>query len=155
DLDALPELVAPYGARGVAWVRITDSGWQSPIAKFLTVTERGAIDNACGATLGDLLMFVADAPKGVNYALAHLRRNVADQLGMIPDNQNAFVWITDFPLVEYSAEEKRYLAVHHPFTSPHEEDLERLETDPLNVRALAYDVVLNGTEVGGGSVRIH
>jgi aspartyl-tRNA synthetase len=155
DLDTLPEQVAPYGARGVAWVRLTDAGWQSPIAKFLTPAERSAIEAACGAGLGDLLMFVADAPKVVNDSLANLRLKLGAQLGMIPEHHHAFVWVTDFPLVEYSAEEKRYVAVHHPFTSPRERDLERLESDPLAVRAQAYDVVLNGTELGGGSIRIH
>jgi aspartyl-tRNA synthetase len=155
DLDGLPDVVAPYGAKGVAWVRITDGGWQSPIAKFLTEAERSAIQQACGAGVGDLLMFVADSAKVVNDALANLRLKLADQLGMIPSNRFAFVWVTDFPLVDYSPEDKRYVAMHHPFTSPHEEDLERLETQPLQVRALAYDVVLNGTELGGGSVRIH
>jgi aspartyl-tRNA synthetase len=155
DLDGLPDAVAPYGAKGVAWVRVTDGGWQSPIAKFLTEAERGAIQQACGAGAGDLLMFVADTPKVVNDALANLRLKLADQLGMIPSDRYAFVWVTDFPLVEYSPEDQRHVAVHHPFTSPHEEDLERLESDPLAVRALAYDVVLNGTELGGGSVRIH
>jgi aspartyl-tRNA synthetase len=155
DLDGLPEIVAPYGARGVAWVRITDGGWQSPIAKFLTDGERAAIQQACGAGVGDLLMFVADTPKVVNDALANLRLKLAEQLGMIPSDRYAFVWVTDFPLVEYSAEDKRHVAVHHPFTSPREDDLERLESDPLKIRALAYDVVLNGTELGGGSIRIH
>ncbi len=155
DLDGLPEIVAPYGAKGVAWVRITDGGWQSPIAKFLTETERTAIQQACGAGVGDLLMFVADTAKVVNDALASLRLKLADQLGMIPSDRYAFVWVTDFPLVEYSPEDKRHTAVHHPFTSPREEDLERLESDPLGIRALAYDVVLNGTELGGGSIRIH
>jgi aspartyl-tRNA synthetase len=155
DLDGLPDAVAPYGAKGVAWVRVTDGGWQSPIAKFLTEAERGAIQQACGAGAGDLLMFVADTPKVVNDALANLRLKLAEQLGMIPSDRYAFVWVTDFPLVEYSPEDQRHVAVHHPFTSPHEEDLERLESDPLAVRALAYDVVLNGTELGGGSVRIH
>ncbi len=155
DLDGLPEVVAPYGAKGVAWVRLTDSGWQSPIAKFLTAEERSAIEHACGAGTGDLLMFVADTPMVVNDSLANLRLKLAEQLGMIPANQFAFVWVTDFPLVEYSAEDKRLVSVHHPFTSPHEEDIERLESDPLKARALAYDVVLNGTELGGGSIRIH
>ena len=136
-------------------MRITDSGWQSPIAKFLTDAERAAIEQACGAGVGDLLMFVADTPKVVNDSLANLRLKLAEQLGMIPSDRYAFVWVTDFPLVEYSPEDKRHVAVHHPFTSPREEDLDRLESDPLKIRALAYDVVLNGTELGGGSVRIH
>jgi aspartyl-tRNA synthetase len=136
-------------------VRLTDGGWQSPIAKFLKPEERAAIEQACAAGTGDLLMFVADTPRVVNDALANLRLKLADQLGMIPSNRWAFVWVTDFPLVEYSPEDKRHVAVHHPFTSPREEDLARLESEPLRVRALAYDVVLNGTELGGGSIRIH
>jgi aspartyl-tRNA synthetase len=155
DLDGLPAVVAPYGAKGVAWVRLTSTGWKSPIAKFLTAAERSAIERTCAAATGDLLMFVADAPKVVNDSLANLRLKLAEQLGMIPSNRHAFVWVTDFPLVEYSADDKRYVAVHHPFTAPHEADLDRLESDPLQVRALAYDLVLNGTELGGGSVRIH
>jgi aspartyl-tRNA synthetase len=155
DLDNLPALVAPYGAKGVAWVRINPDGWQSPIAKFLSEAERKAIEEACGANVGDLLMFVADSAKVVNDSLANLRLKLGEQLGMIPENAWAFVWVTDFPLVEYSPEDKRFMAVHHPFTSPHESDLEHLSSDPGKVRALAYDVVLNGTELGGGSVRIH
>jgi aspartyl-tRNA synthetase len=155
DLDGLPDAVAPYGAKGVAWVRLTPQGWQSPIAKFLTAAERAALEQTCGARVGDLLMFVADTPKVTNDALANLRLKLADQLGMIPSDRYAFVWVTDFPLVEYSAEDKRFVSVHHPFTAPREEDLERLESHPQEVRALAYDVVLNGTELGGGSVRIH
>jgi len=155
DLDGLPELVAPYGAKGVAWVRLTEAGWQSPIAKFIDPADRSAIEQACGAGTGDLLMFVADTAKVVNDALANLRLKLADQLGMIPGDRYAFVWVTDFPLVEYSAEDKRYVSVNHPFTAAHEEDWDRLESDPLSVRAQAYDIVLNGTELGGGSIRIH
>lgn len=155
DLDQLPSLVAPFGGKGVAWVRLQSDGWQSPIAKFLKSEERAAIEAACGAEVGDLLLFVADQPKVVNDSLSHLRLHLAEQLQLIPPNRWEFVWITDFPLVEWDAEEKRYVAVHHPFTSPREEDWERLETNPAEVRALAYDIVLNGTELGGGSIRIH
>lgn len=155
DLDGLPDLVAPYGAKGVAWVRMTEAGWQSPIAKFMTPEHRTAIEQACGAVTGDLMMFVADTPKVVNDALANLRLKLAEQLGMIPADRYAFVWVTDFPLVEYSPEDKRYVSVNHPFTAAHDEDWPRLESDPLSVRALAYDIVLNGTELGGGSIRIH
>jgi len=155
DLDNLPEIVKPYGAKGIAWVRITESGWQSPIAKFLTPEQHKAIESACGAGVGDLLMFSADKPRIVNDSLAHLRLRLAAQLGMIPADKHAFVWVTDFPLFDYDEDNKRYVAVHHPFTAPHDEDLEKLESDPGNVRALAYDVVLNGTELGGGSIRIH
>ena len=155
DLDGLPDIARPYGAKGVAWVRLTPEGWQSPIAKFLTADEHKGIERACGASVGDLMMFVADRKNVVNDSLANLRLWLANRLEMIPAGKNAFLWVTDFPLVEYSPEDKRYNAVHHPFTSPREEDLERLESDPASVRALAYDIVLNGTELGGGSVRIH
>ncbi|HYD46800.1 MAG TPA: aspartate--tRNA ligase [Terriglobales bacterium] len=155
DLDGLPEVARPYGAKGVAWVRLTPEGWQSPIAKFLTAEEHAGIERACEASTGDLLMFVADKPSVVHDSLAHLRLWLAQRLEMIPAGKNAFVWVTDFPLVEYSAEDKRYNAVHHPFTSPRDEDLDKLESDPASVRALAYDIVMNGTELGGGSVRIH
>jgi aspartyl-tRNA synthetase len=155
DLDGLPELVAPYGAKGVAWVRLTSEGWQSPIAKFLTPEERTATEQACGAELGDLVLFVASTPRIVNDSLAHLRLAMAERLEMIPADRFAFVWVTEFPLVEYSPEDKRYISVHHPFTSPYEEDLPTLTTNPAAVRSLAYDVVLNGMELGGGSIRIH
>jgi aspartyl-tRNA synthetase len=155
DLDNLPEIVKPYGAKGIAWVRITPEGWQSPIAKFLTPEQHKAIEQACGAGVGDLMMFSADKPRIVNDSLANLRLRLAAQLDMIPANTHAFVWVTDFPLFDYDEDAKRWVATHHPFTSPRDEDLERLESDPGSVKALAYDVVLNGTELGGGSVRIH
>ncbi|GIW45273.1 MAG: aspartate--tRNA(Asp/Asn) ligase [Candidatus Binatia bacterium] len=155
ELDGLPELVAPFGAKGVAWVRLQSDGWQSPIAKFLSAKEKAAIEQRCGAAVGDLLLFVADRPKVVNDSLAHLRLHLAQQLDLIPANRWQFVWITDFPLLEWDEDEKRFVAVHHPFTSPREEDWGRLETEPAAVKALAYDIVLNGTELGGGSIRIH
>jgi aspartyl-tRNA synthetase len=155
DLDVLPEVVAPYGAKGVAWTRITPEGWQSPIAKFLPDDVRKAIERASSAELGSVILFLADTPKVVNDSLAHLRLRFGAQLGMIPANENALLWVTDFPLFEYSPEEGRAVAIHHPFTSPAEEDLDKLETAPLACRARAYDVVWNGTELGGGSIRIH
>jgi len=155
DLDTLPEIVAPFGAKGVAWARVSAEGWQSPIAKFLDDTQRRGIEAATGASEGSVIMFLADSARVVNDSLAHLRLRLADQLGMIPHGRNALLWVTDFPLFEYSAEDKRLVSLHHPFTSPVDEDLERLESDPLSVRARAYDVVWNGTELGGGSIRIH
>jgi len=155
DLDTLPDIVAPYGAKGVAWARVNPDGWQSPIAKFFTAEQRRAIETACGASVGSVLMFVADEARVVNDALAQLRLRLGEQLGMIPGETNALLWVTDFPLFEYSAEERRAVAVHHPFTAPLETDIERLESEPLAVRAQAYDVVWNGTELGGGSIRIH
>jgi aspartyl-tRNA synthetase len=155
DLDTLPEVVAPFGAKGVAWARVGADGWQSPIAKFLDDTQRRGIEVASGAGEGSVIMFLADSARVVNDSLAHLRLRLADQLGIIPQGENALLWVTDFPLFEYSPEEKRPVSLHHPFTAPVDEDLARLESDPLSVRARAYDVVWNGTELGGGSIRIH
>ncbi len=155
DLDSLPEVVAPYGAKGVTWTRVTADGWQSPIAKFLDPEQRRAIETAAGAAAGSVILFLADTARVVNDSLAHLRLRLADQLGMIPADRHALLWVTDFPLFEYSHEEKRPVPCHHPFTSPVDEDLDKLESAPLSVRARAYDVVWNGTELGGGSIRIH
>ena len=155
DLDSMPEVVAPYGAKGVAWVKLNADGWQSPIAKFFTAEQRSAVEKACEAAVGDVVLFVADTAKVVNESLAALRLHLGNLLKLIPNNRFSFVWVTDFPLLEYSPEDKRYVAVHHPFTAPAAEDLDRLESDPGAARAQAYDVVLNGTELGGGSIRIH
>ncbi|MBI4514719.1 MAG: aspartate--tRNA ligase [Deltaproteobacteria bacterium] len=155
DLDSLPEVAAPYGAKGVAWVKLNPDGWQSPIAKFFSAEQRAAIEAACAAAAGDVILFVADDAKVVNESLANLRLHLADVLSLVPENAFAFTWVTDFPLLEYDAAEKRMVAVHHPFSAPNAEDLARLESAPAAVRAQAYDVVLNGTELGGGSIRIH
>jgi aspartyl-tRNA synthetase len=155
DLDGLPGLVAPYGAKGVAWVRLNPDGWQSPIAKFFTDQQKAAIEQACGAKVGDTLMFVADSARVVNDALANLRLHLGAQLELIPAGAWAFTWVVDFPLFEYSEEDKRLVSVNHPFTAPHPDDLPALESAPLEARALAYDVVLNGLELGGGSIRMH
>jgi aspartyl-tRNA synthetase len=155
DLDTLPDAVATYGAKGVAWARLTSEGWQSPIAKFLSTEQRGAIERATGAEKGGVILFLADSAKVVNDSLSHLRLKLGAQLGMIPRGANAFLWVTEFPLFEYSPEDKRAMSVNHPFTAPMDEDIERLESDPYSVRAKAYDVVWNGLELGGGSIRIH
>jgi len=155
DLDTLPEAVAPFGAKGVAWARLTSDGWQSPIAKFLSAEQRAAIERATGAEPGGVILFLADRAKVVNDSLCHLRLKLAAQLGMIPSDRHALLWVTEFPLFEYSAEDKRAVSVNHPFTAPMDEDLDRLESDPYGVRAKAYDVIWNGIELGGGSIRIH
>jgi aspartyl-tRNA synthetase len=155
DLDTLPDAVATYGAKGVAWARLTGEGWQSPIAKFLSAEQRGAIERATGAGLGGVILFLADTAKVANDSLCHLRLKLGAQLGMIPSGAHAFLWVTEFPLFEPSPEERRAVSVNHPFTAPMDEDLERLESDPYSVRAKAYDVVWNGLELGGGSIRIH
>jgi aspartyl-tRNA synthetase len=155
DLDDLTEFVAIYGAKGLAWIRIGDDGWQSPIVKFLSEDERTALAAAAGLAPGNVIMLVADKPRIVHDALANLRLRLGGKLGLIDPARRNLVWVTDFPLLDYDEEQRRHVAVHHPFTAPVDEDLERLESDPLHIRAQAYDLVLNGTEIGGGSVRIH
>jgi aspartyl-tRNA synthetase len=155
EIDDLTEFARIYGAKGLAYVKVTAEGWQSPIAKFFTPEEIAAMDQAFTAEAGDLLLFVADTPKIVNDSLGKLRNHLAKLLGLLDKDVFNFVWITDFPLLEWDEEEKRWAAVHHPFTAPMDEDLEYVESDPGRCRAKAYDLVLNGNEIGGGSIRIH
>jgi aspartyl-tRNA synthetase len=156
ELDDLTAYVGQYGAKGLAWVKVKEGGeWQSPIAKFFTEEERAAMAAALDAAPGDLLFFVADQPFVVHQALSELRLELGRRLKLIDNRTFGFVWVTDFPLLEYDHQEKRHQAVHHPFTAPNEEDLELLDTDPGAVRSRAYDLALNGTEIGGGSIRIH
>ena len=156
DLDNLTEYVGQFGAKGLAWVKVKAAGeWQSPITKFFTDEEREAISNALGAEENDVLFFVADKGAIVHQALSELRLELARKLGLIDKTSFDFVWVVDFPLLEYDHDEKRHTAVHHPFTAPKEEDVEFLEKDPGHVRSKAYDLVLNGVEIGGGSIRIH
>ena len=156
ELDLLTEYVAQFGAKGLAWVKIKENGeWQSPIAKFFTDEERQEIAAATDAVTGDLLFFGADTTKVVFHVLSELRVELARRLGLLKKDEFSFVWVTDFPLMEYDEKEKRYQALHHPFTAPKEEDIAKLDSDPLAVYSRAYDLVLNGTEIGGGSIRIH
>jgi len=156
DLDGLTDFVAIYGAKGMAWVKIQEDGtWQSPIAKFFTEQELADIGAALDAQPGDLLLFGADTPAITNEALGRLRGHLGNKLGLADPNDYKFVWITDFPLLEWDAEAQRHVAVHHPFTAPLDEDIALLDTDPGKARAKAYDLVLNGSEIGGGSIRIH
>jgi aspartyl-tRNA synthetase len=155
DIDDLSEFVAIYRAKGLAWIKIREDSWQSPIAKFFSVEEKEKLIKRLNMAPGDLVFFVADQEKIANEALGHLRNHLGKKLGLINENEYRFIWITQFPLLEYDETEKRYQALHHPFTSPLEEDVDRLETDPLNIRSRAYDLVLNGSEIGGGSIRIH
>ncbi len=156
ELDVLTEYVAQFGAKGLAWVKMkADGEWQSPIAKFFTDEERARIAAAADAVEGDLLFFGADSKKIVLTVLGELRVELARRLEMLDKNEFRFVWVTDFPLMEYDEKEKRYQALHHPFTAPKEEDIPKLDTDPAAVNSRAYDLVLNGTEIGGGSIRIH
>jgi aspartyl-tRNA synthetase len=155
ELDDLTPFVATFGAKGIAWTKLTDEGWQSPIAKFLSETEQKEIERIAGAEVGDVILFSADIAKIVYDALGNLRVYLAEKLGLIPENEYALVWVVDFPLMEFDAEEKRYVALHHPFTAPHDEDLPLLDTEPVKARSKAYDLAVNGVEAGGGSIRIH
>jgi aspartyl-tRNA synthetase len=153
ELDGLIDLAGVYGARGLAWVKVQPDGWQSPLAKYFPDHVKKAINARLKAGPGDLLLFVADAPQVANTALGQVRLHLGQKEGLIPEDQFALVWVTDFPLLEYDAAEGRYAAMHHPFTAPKEEDIPLLATQPGSVRARAYDLVLNGTEIGGGSLR--
>ena len=155
EIDDLTEFSKIYGAKGLAYVKMTADGWQSPIAKFFTPEEIATMDRAFDAKEGDLLLFVADKPKVVNDSLGRLRNHLAAKLGLTDPNEYRFVWITDFPLLEWDDESGRWCAVHHPFTAPMDEDIAFVESDPGRCRAKAYDLVLNGNEIGGGSIRIH
>ena len=157
DLDDLKEYVAEYGAKGLAWARLRTGpeGWTSPIFKFLKAAEIQHINERMTAKEGELIVFVADSENIVHDALGNLRLHLAKKLKLIDQEQFAFTWVTEFPLFAYSETEKRHVSMHHPFTSPVKEDIPFLTTDPGRVRARAYDLVLNGTEIGGGSIRIH
>jgi aspartyl-tRNA synthetase len=155
EIDELTSLAGTFGGKGLAWVKVTGEGWDSPIAKFFTDDEKGLIDKALEAAPGDLLVFSADRPGIVNTVLGRIRLNLGERLNLIPKDVFEFVWVTDFPLLEYDAEGKRHSAVHHPFTAPLDEDMEKLESSPLEAKSKAYDIVLNGIEIGGGSIRIH
>ena len=155
-IDALVEFAKTYGAKGLAYIAINEDGtYKSSFAKFMTEDEMNNIVAALSGEPGDLLLFAADKNKVVWDTLGALRCHLADQMGLLDKNVFEFVWITEFPLLEWSDEQNRFTAMHHPFTMPMEEDLAIIDTDPGKVRAKAYDIVLNGNEIGGGSVRIH
>ncbi|MDF2855952.1 MAG: aspS2, partial [Neobacillus sp.] len=154
DIDALGEFVSIYGAKGLAWLKVEESGIKGPIAKFFSEEEAKALKETLEASDEDLLLFVADKHKVVADSLGALRQKLAKELNLIDQSKFNFLWVTDWPLLEYDEEEGRYFAAHHPFTSPFREDLPLLDTDPASVRAQAYDLVLNGYELGGGSIRI-
>jgi aspartyl-tRNA synthetase len=155
EIDDLNPLAQSFGAKGLAWIRITDAGWQSPLAKFVSDDKKVEIAAALGLKEGDLLLMVADQEKVVCDVLSRLRLYLGNKLDLIPKEEFRFLWVTDFPLLEYDEEAKRYVAMHHPFTSPREEDVDLLESAPNQIRARAYDLVLNGMELGGGSIRNH
>lgn len=155
EIDELTKFVAVYGAKGLAWLKVEEDELKGPIAKFFNAEETKQLREALNAEPGDILFFGADKKEIVFASLGALRLKFGKDLGLIDESKFHFVWIVDFPLVEYDEEEKRYVALHHPFTSPKREDIPLLETDPLSARAEAYDLVLNGYELGGGSMRIY
>jgi len=155
EIDALADVVKTYGAKGLAWIAVEEGNMRSSFAKFLTEEELQGILNKVQAEPGDLICFVADTNSVVFDALGHLRLEIARELDLLDENKANFLWVTEFPLLEFDDEEKRWVAKHHPFTSPMDEDIPLLDTDPGKVRAKAYDIVLNGIELGGGSIRIH
>ncbi|MCM3129979.1 aspartate--tRNA ligase [Paenibacillus provencensis] len=155
EIDDLGPYAARYGAKGLAWIQVKEGEFKGPIVKFMSPEEIEAIRERTGAEDGDLLLFSADNKKVVADVLGALRLKIGRQLGLIDDNKFKFAWVVDFPLLGYDEDEKRYVAEHHPFTRPKEEDLHLFETDPGQIRAQAYDLVLNGYEVGGGSMRIY
>lgn len=154
-LDELSGLAVEWGARGLAWFILGENGIRSPLLKLMKPEEVDSLVAAMGGETGDLLLFVADSRQDAEEVLGLMRLELAKRLDLIDSNMFSFVWITDFPLLMYNEDEQRLEAVHHPFTSPREEDLSLLETEPEKVRARAYDLVLNGVELGGGSIRIH
>jgi len=154
ELDDLTAEAKQAGAKGLVWIKVTPEGVQSPVAKFMIGIQARLIE-ALGGVPGDLLLLVADAPAVAATVLGRLRVDLARQFDLIPADRDVFTWVIDFPLVEWNADEKRWDAVHHPFTAPRDEDIPMLESDPGRVRAKAYDLVLNGQEAAGGSIRIH
>jgi len=155
EIDDLTHFVYDYGAKGLISAKVGQDGWQSPIQKFITDEERRVVEKRMEATENDLLLFIADQAKVVNQALANLRLHLGHKLGLIREDEYRFVWILDFPLLEYDETERRFVAVHHPFTAPKDEDIPKLKDHPELVKAKAYDLVLNGNEIGGGSIRNH
>jgi len=155
EIDDLTDFVAVYRARGMAWIKVKEDQWQSPITKFFSDDEKAALAERIDMQPGDLVFFVADQPKVVNESLGQLRNHLGRKLNLINEDEFNFLWVTRFPMFEYDDTGKRLQALHHPFTSPLEEDYGKLQDDPLAVNSRAYDLVLNGFEIGGGSIRIH
>lgn len=155
ELDALVDYVSIYGAKGLAWITYTEEGIKSPIAKFFSEDILANIKATMKAEAGDLVFIIADKPSVVAHALGELRLEMGRRCNLIDPDKLSFLWVVDFPMFEYNEDEKRWVAMHHPFTSPRDEDVQYLESDPGRIKAKAYDMVLNGTEIGGGSLRIY
>ena len=154
-IDKLTEQVKSYGAKGMVWMKVAENEVTSSVNKFFSPEELKAIADRMEAKAGDLILIISDRNKVVYDSLGFLRRHIADELGLLDDEQYNLLWVTDFPLFEHDEETDTYHAMHHPFTSPREEDADLLKTDPTKAKAKAYDIVLNGVELGGGSIRIH
>ncbi len=155
QIDDQAEYAKSLGAKGLAWIRVDNGEWQSPIVKFLSEDEKEQLKGALRIEDGDIIFFGADSPYIVNLVLSNLRLSFGKSLKLIPNDTYELVWVTDFPLLEFDETENRYVSLHHPFTSPKEDDLDLLNDNPEAVRSRAYDIVLNGVEIGGGSIRIH
>jgi aspartyl-tRNA synthetase len=155
QIDAATEFVKHHGAKGLAWCKLGDDGWSGPISKFFEADAQEALNAHVGASAGDAILFIADKTSVALNAAGALRKHVAELREMIPADAWRFVWVTDFPLLEYDEKAGRWFAMHHPFTSPRVEDIPLFDTDPGAIKARAYDLVLNGFELGGGSIRIH
>jgi aspartyl-tRNA synthetase len=155
QIDDQTEYAKSLGAKGLAWIRVDRGEWQSPIVKFLSEKEKEQLKAALSIEDKDIIFFAADSPYIVNLVLSNLRLSFGKSLNLIPNDAYEPVWVTDFPLLEFDENEKRYISLHHPFTSPKEDDLNLLDDNPEAVRSRAYDIVLNGVEIGGGSIRIH
>jgi aspartyl-tRNA synthetase len=155
EIDDLVEFAKSLGAKGLAWIRVSEDEWQSPITKFLSEKEKKGLQDNLNIENGDIIFFAADSAYTVNLILSNIRLRLGERYNLIDQSKHAFLWVVDFPLLDFDETEKRYVAIHHPFTSPKEEDLSLLDKAPERVKARAYDIVLNGVEIGGGSIRIH
>jgi aspartyl-tRNA synthetase len=155
DIDKLTDFVKKYKAKGLAWVKVTEEGWAGPIAKFFDANDISNVNAVAGAEAGDLLLFVADKKEVTENSLGMLRGHLGKELGLIDESKFNFLWVVDWPLYEYDEDAGRYFAAHHPFTMPAEADVATFDIKPGEALAQAYDVVLNGYEVGGGSIRIY
>lgn len=155
EIDDLLPFMEAFGAKGLSWAKVSGNGWQSPIQKFLSMDQMKAVEKEMEASVDDLLLWVADQPRVVHQSLGNLRLHLGQKLGLIDPEAYRFLWILDFPLLEYDEAGKRYVAMHHPFTAPRDEDIPKLREEPEAVKAKAYDLVLNGNEIGGGSIRNH
>ena len=155
EIDDLTEYAISLGAKGLAWIRVSEDGWNSPIVKFLSEGERELLAEALSMEKGDIVFFGADSVEMVNQVMSSVRLSLGRTLSLVDEEKLEFLWVVDFPLLKYSPRDKRYVAVHHPFTAPKDEDVEKIEDSPGDAASKSYDIVLNGVEIGGGSIRIH